>query len=333
MAYLLLITFLQLVQHQSSGGAMIVSNFFYALIVGALCGFLLGKLAIRVINKVNMTNDALYPILLLAMCFIIFLVTDLINGSGFLAVYIGGLTVGNSRFVHKRSSKNFFDGFAWLAQIMMFFTFGMLVNPAELLPIAALGIMIGIFVIIFARPLAVWSSIGFFRKIPAKAKFFVSWVGLRGAVPLIFATYVLAADIPNGQIMFNIVFFIMLVSLLVQGTTVSFFAKILKLGNDSNADKQVSAFDVEFSEDIKQAMTEITMKKEHLQHGNTLMTMQIPEHTLVVMVRRGNSFFVPKGNTEIQEGDILLMISDNEQAMRETYEKMRVRYNKTKKLD
>jgi cell volume regulation protein A len=233
---------------------------------------------------------------------------DLIKGSGFLAAYIGGLTVGNSRFVHKRSSMEFFDGFSWLAQILMFFTFGMLIELEELLPVAVLGLTIGFFIVIFARPLAVFGCMFPFRKIPIKAKFYVSWVGLRGAVPLIFATCVLAAEIENGRIMFNIVLFIMLVSLLIQGTTVPTAANLLGMGEHLETDNCT-----EHPEDIKSATIEIIVQKEHLKTGNRLMTIQISEDVLVVMVKRKDRYFIPQGSTKIEEGDILFVISDNEQ--------------------
>jgi len=326
MAYMLMITFLPLVQNQDSNILWIVGMFFWQLIVGAVLGFLLGKLTVRIINKINMSNDTLYPVLLLTMSFIVFSLTNFINGNGFLAVYIGGLVVGNARFIHKRSSKNFFDGFAWLAQILMFLTLGLLVNPSELIPIAGLGLTIGLFMIIFARPLSVWSCLFPFKDIPNKAKFYISWVGLRGAVPIIFATYLLAAKIEHADIMFNVVFFITIVSLLIQGTSVPFIARILGLGEQRKSTKPLSSFDIEFSEDIKSAMTEIAIKKEHLKDGNLLMNMPIPENTLVVMVRRGHRYFIPKGSTEIDAGDILLVISDDEQALRETYQKMGIKH-------
>ena len=328
MAYLLLVTFLGIVQSQGSSIAMIIGLFFYKLLIGAMCGFLLGKLVVRLVNRVHMSNEALYPIFLLTICLILFLTTELIHGSGFLAVYIGGLTIGNSRFVHKRSSMRFFDGFSWLAQILMFFTFGMLIDPMKLPQYAGIGITIGLFMIIFARPLAVWGCLFPFKKIPAKAKFFVSWVGLRGAVPLIFATCVLVADIERNEVMFYIVFFIMLLSLLIQGNTVSPVANLFKLGNDSKSDKH--SHTNEFPEDIKSAMMEITVQKEHLKEGDCPMTMQLAENTLVAMVKRGNCYFVPKGDTKIKEGDVLLTISD-EEALNETCENMGININQENK--
>ena len=322
MAYLLMITFLQIVQHVNSDAPAVVGMFFYELIVGALCGFIFGRLAVKTINKVAMSNDALYPIFLLAIMFIIFLITGIIKGNGFLAVYIGGLTIGNSQFLHKRSSKNFFDGFAWLAQILMFFTFGMLVNPSELLPVAGLGITIGLFLIFIARPVSVLGCIFPFKRIPVKAKMYVSWVGLRGAVPLIFATCIMASGIENAGTIFNIVFFVMIISLLVQGSTVPFVARFLGLVEKAESEKNLSALEREFSNDLKSAMAKISIRKEHLIKGNSLIKMQIPENTIVVMIQRGTRYFVPKGNTKIKERDVLFVISDNKKTLKETYKKM-----------
>jgi cell volume regulation protein A len=326
MAYLLLITFLLLVQSAGNGAPFIVGMFFYQLTVGALCGFLLGKLAVRIINKVNISNDSLYPVLLLSMSFIVFFLTDLLKGNGFLAVYIGGITIGNSRFLHKYLSKSFFDGFAWMAQILMFLLFGMMIKPAELIPVAVVGLTIGLFVLVLARPLAVWGCLFPFKEIPPKAKFYVSWVGLRGAVPLIFATVVFAADIENGKTMFNIVFFVMLVSLLVQGSSVSSVARILGVGKVPADDTHFPPEETEMSDNIKSAITEITIEKKHLKEGDSLMTMQIPENTLVVMIKRGGRYFRPKGRTKIEEGDKLLLISDNEKTLCETCKKIGIRY-------
>lgn len=319
MAYMLMIVFMQFVQAQNVSTGAIIGMFFYQLIAGGVVGYLLGKLAVRFINKINLDNDALYPVLLLTVAFIIFSFTDFVKGNGYLAVYIGGLVVGNSRFVHKRTSKSFFDGFAWLAQIVMFLTLGLLVNPRELLPIAGIGLSIGVFMVFISRPVSVWLCLFPFKKMPSKAKHYVSWVGLRGAVPIIFATYPLTAKIPYANIMFNIVFFITIISLMVQGTSVPFVARLLGLAEDSQKAHKLSEFDIEFSEDIKSAMTEILVKEEFLKEGNTLVNIPIPENTLVVMIKRDDHYFVPRGNTEIEAGDILLLISDNEDALRETY--------------
>ena len=325
MAYMLMIMFMQFVQAGSSNVGSLVAAFFYQFAIGGLAGYFLGKLSIRILNRINLDYHSLYPILLLALSLIIFSLTDAIHGNGFLAVYIGGLVIGNSRFMHKRTSKNFFDGFAWLAQIIMFLTLGLLVNPSELFPVASVGLIIGFFMIIFARPLTVFACLLPFRKISMKANLYASWVGLRGAVPIIFATYLLTANVPHADIMFNIVFFITLISLLIQGTSVPIVAQLLGVGERVDTQKHSHAFDIEFSEEIKSAMAEIPIKKEYLKNGNHLVDLPIPENTLVTMVKRGHHYFIPQGNVEIFPGDVLLVISDDEKALTETFEKLGIK--------
>ena len=163
--------------------------FIVQMSVGAVAGFLLGKMAVWLMNRLNIGNQSLYPILLLACVFFIFSITELVKGNGYLAVYIAGLVVGNHKIQHKKSVTTFFDGFTWLFQIVMFLTLGLLVNPRDLLPIAGLGLLVGFFMIILARPISVFLCLAPFRQMSTKAKVYVSWVGLRGAVPIIFATY------------------------------------------------------------------------------------------------------------------------------------------------
>ena len=330
MAYMLTIVCIQLVQisvaPEETGISAwgIAGMFFYQLVVGAVAGYIIAKIGIRIINKINLDNNSLYPVLLMALMFFIYSFTDLVKANGYLAVYIGGLVVGNSRFIHKRTTKNIFDGFAWLAQIVMFLTLGLLVNPSELLPIAGIGLIIGVFMILVSRPFAVWTSLLPFRKMTKKAKIFTSWVGLRGAVPIIFATYPLTEGLGQARPIFNIVFFITIISLLVQGTSIPYVARLLGLSDDSKNDKQLQEFDVEFSEEIKSAMTEFTVTEGFLSNGKRLMDATMPENTLVVMVKRDGRYFVPKGNTELSAGDVLLLISDNEASLRDTYKKLGV---------
>ena len=154
MAYMLTILLIQMIQSGESSLVNTALQFVMQMSIGAVAGFLLGRLAVYSINKLNI-NQSLYPVLLLAFVFFIFSFTDLLRGNGYLAVYIAGLVVGNKKMIHKKSLTTFFDGITWLFQIVMFLTLGLLVNPAELLPIASLGILVGIFIIILARQLSV----------------------------------------------------------------------------------------------------------------------------------------------------------------------------------
>ncbi|MBP1677601.1 MAG: sodium/hydrogen exchanger [Bacteroidetes bacterium] len=325
MAFMLTIVLIQLFQSPEISTWEVAFMFLKQLVLGALSGFILGKLSVRVINKINLDNDALYSVLLLTVMFFLFGFTSFIGGNGYLAVYTGGLMVGNHRFVHKRSSLKFFDGLTWLFQIIMFLALGLLVNPSELLPIAGIGILIGLFMIVVSRPLSVLISLLPFRKMTFKARLFTSWVGLRGAVPIIFATYPLISEVPHAKIMFNIVFFITILSLVIQGTTVSAMAGWLGLALSTPPKRQLKEFDVEFSDEIKSAMCEITVNDTMLKEGKRVMDISLPDQTLLVMVKRNNKYFIPRGNTQLEGGDSLLVITDNEEAMRETYKQLGVK--------
>ncbi len=298
--------------------------------IGAIGGYLLGKAAVWVVNKINIDNTSLYPILILAFAFLTFSVVTLIKGNGYLAVYIAGLIFGNSKIVHKKSIGTFFDGFTWLWQIVMFLTLGLLVNPHELLPVTHIGLGIGLFMILIARPVSVFISLLPYKNFSLRARLYISWVGLRGAVPIIFATYPLIAGVEHARWFFNIVFFITILSLLVQGTTVTYVARLLKLIDKPPVKEE---FGVELSEDIRSVMSEIEITPQVLEHGNRLMDLSLPDHTLAVMVKRNNRYFVPKGNTVLKENDRLLMISDDNEALLQSYESMGIQKYTVKNRD
>lgn len=323
MAYMLTLILIAYIQQ---GGGMNIGEaallLAIQLAVGALGGYIFGKLTVFIINKINIDNTSLYPILLLAAAFFTFSATTLCKGNGYLAVYIAGLIVGNSKIVHKKSIGTFFDGFAWLWQIVMFLTLGLLVNPHELLPVASLGLTVGIFMIIIARPASVFLCLLPFKNFNLKGKLYISWVGLRGAVPIIFATYPLIAGVDHAGLIFNVVFFITILSLLIQGTTVTRAAKWL---DQIDKPEKKDEFGIELPEDIKSVMSEIDMTSEVLSHGNKLMQLSLPDHTLAVMVKRNGLYFIPKGNTELRENDKLLMISDNDEALQQAYQALGIK--------
>jgi cell volume regulation protein A len=328
MAYMLTIILIQLVTGAGEGNpeyGKAVLDFFMQFTIGGLLGLFLGKLSVFVINKINLDNDSLYPILVFTCGIFIFSATYFLKGNGYLAVYIGGLVIGNAKIVHKRSSIRFFDGLAWISQMIMFLTLGLLINPNELGPVTGISLLVGLFMIIGARPLTVFISLLPFTKMHFKEKLFVSWVGLRGAVPIIFAIIPLAAGLENAHLMFNIVFFITLLSLLIQGTSLTPVANWLGLGKQGEDPSAFQDFDVEFSEDIKSTMTEIALNKAILAQGNRLMDMPLPDHTLAVMVKRGHKYLIPKGNTELHPGDKLLVITNDENALIETYKNLGIK--------
>ena len=281
------------------------------LSVGAIAGFLLGRLAVLIINKIDIDNESLYPILLLATAFFTFAATTLCKGNGYLAVYIAGLVVGNAKIVHKKSMGTFFDGFAWLWQIVMFLTLGLLVNPHELLPVTGVGVMVGVFMILIARPISVFLCLIPYKNFSFKGKLYISWVGLRGAVPIIFATYPMIAGIEHAGMFFNIVFFITILSLVIQGTTISWMAKLLHLATP--LEKTGNDFGVEIPEEINTDLRDIILTEEMLAKGNRLMDMNLPKGTLVMLIKRGNEFMIPNGSLQLHAGDKLLIISENKE--------------------
>ncbi len=323
MAYVLTVTFIDLIMMDAmpnywmAGGRLLVQ-----LIVGAMAGYFFGKLAIRIINKIEIDNSSLYPILVFTCCIFIFSFTYFIQGNGFLAVYVSGLVIGNARFVHKRTTLNFFDGLAWLSQLLMFLTLGLLVNPGELVDIIIPGLIISVVMILFTRPISVFACLLPFPKMAIKDKAFVSWVGLRGAVPIIFAILPLAAGVPHARLIFNIVFFCTLVSLVVQGTSLSKVATWLGLAEKPKNFNKLKEFDMDFSDDIKSVTTEITITPQSLRNGNLLMEMPLPDNTLAVLVKREGKYFVPKGKTILQENDKVLIITDDQEALQETLRNM-----------
>ncbi len=329
MAYMLTIVLIQLIMSSDAGVApnywMAGLNLVMQFAIGTAAGFLLGKLFVWIINQINLDNDSLYPILVFTCGIFTFSVTYFLKGNGYLAVYLAGLVLGNSKIVHKRSSIRFFDGLAWISQIVMFLVLGLLVTPSALKSVALVAIIIGLFMIIGARPLAVFISLLPFPKMKIKEKVFVSWVGLRGAVPIIFAMLPLTAGVPHAELIFNVVFFITLMSLLIQGTSLTKVAEWLGLAVTGEDTTQFQDFDVEFSEDIKSTMTEITLNKKILSHGNSLMQLPLPDQTLAVMVKRHNQYFIPKGNTELLPGDKLLIITNDENALVETYKNLGIK--------
>ena len=322
MAYMLTILLIGVVTNSQGGGGLGMSALYFVvqLVVGTLSGYLIGRLAVWTINKINLANHSLYSVLLLAFIFFAFAFTDLVKGNGYLAVYLAGLVVGNHKLAQKRSLTVFFDGFTWLMQIVMFLTLGLFVNSDELLrpEVLILGGAVGAFMILVARPVTVFACLLPFRRFTTKARLYVSWVGLRGAVPILFAIYPMMAGVEHAELLFNVVFLSTIISLLVQGTTVSGMANLLGLAYE----ERESAFNVEMHEEMKSALTEVEVNESMLDSGHTLKEITLPENTLVMMVCRDGEYFVPQGKTELHLGDKLLVISDRSEELASTYKDM-----------
>lgn len=315
MAFMLTIVLIQFIESTGMGPGTIALSFLTQFVVGGVVGYVLGKLLIYIINKIDIGNASLYPILVVSFIFFTFAITDALKGNGYLAVYIAGILVGNNKIVYRKEIASFMDGFSWLFQIIMFLTLGLLVNPHELLSIAPAAILIGVFMIIIGRPVSVFLCLAPFRKISLKAKHFVSWVGLRGAVPIIFATYPVMHNVPGANVIFNIVFFITILSLVIQGTSISFVANLLHLSTPLDDDS--NQFGIELPEELNTHLFEVTVNDNMLRHGKTLKEVNTPQGTLVMLIKRDDQFLIPNGSLTLHVDDLLLLISEQDKTITE----------------
>ena len=282
-----------------------VKTFFMQIGLGAVLGASIGMATSVFLPKLLLRSTALYSILLLSIAFFAISVTNMLGGNGYLAVYIAGIIIGNRPLVCKKDIFRFMDGMTWIMQISMFLCLGLLVNPSEMLEIAPVALLIGIFMMIAARPAAVFLCLLPFRGISLRAKTFISWIGLKGAAPILFATYPIVSGIPGSGYIFNIVFFITLVSLVIQGMSIPWAARILKL--DLPEEKTPETFGVEMPDEAG-ILSEYTIGKGDLSDGDTLKEISLPDGARVVIIKRGDKFIVPDGSVRLKMGDRLVTI-------------------------
>lgn len=310
MAYLLTISFTYLLAHGDASVASLIFTFVTEMIIGGILGLVIGWLMIFTINKVALESEGLYPVLIMAMILFTYAVTDLLHGNGFLSVYLSALVLGNSNFIHKKSILRFYDGQAWIMQIVMFLTLGLLVFPSRLVPVAGMGILIALVLMFIARPLAIFISLSFF-KMRLKDKLFISWVGLRGAVPIVFATYPLIAGISKADLIFHLVFFISASSVLLQGYTLPLVAKWLKVTVPAKV-KKVAAPDLESYDTLKSELIEIILAENSPAVGKSILKLKLPKAALIVLLIRNGKYIQPTGSTTLEESDKLLLLADKE---------------------
>ena len=292
----------------------IIQTIAIQLVMGTVLGWAFGQGLVYLMRRVKLGNESLYPIMILTACIFIFSVTYYLEGNTYLAVYVGGLIIGNNKFTRKRQTKSFFNGLTWLSHLVMFLMLGLMVKPAELLDyhVWLPGIIISIVMIGISRPVAVWACMLPFRQYRQRDRLLLGWVGLKGAVPIIFAIMCKASGVPYADLLFNVVFLCTLISLLTQGTTLTVVAKRLNLATAPEEERTLEHFDMDLPDEIQSSAREVEVTEKMLETGNTLREIQIPPKTLIIMVRRGEDFFVPTGASELAIGDQLLVISDKD---------------------
>ena len=288
-------------------------KFVVQMIAGGAMGLLMGRLACYAIKKLEVANEALYPVWGICIVLTTFGLTETVYGNGYLAVYICGIVMGGGDFLYKYSLQRFHEGFAWLMQIVMFLVLGLLVNPKELInaSVISVGLLISFCLMFIARPVAVFlcTVLG---KFNFREKIFISWTGLRGAVPIILATYPLTQGHPQAKYMFNVIFFVVLTSVMLQGKTLAWFAKILKI---DAAVREAKSYPLNF--DITpgsgtQETREVDLTSSSAVVGMSVKDLRFPEGVAILLINRGSEFLVPKGGTVLQEDDTLLLFGERE---------------------
>ncbi len=281
------------------------------MLIGGAVGFLLGKAMIGVVNRIRLEYEGLYPVLTTAMVLLVFGVTEAVRGNGFLAVYIAGLVLGNADYIHKRSIERFHDGLSWLAQIAMFLTLGLQVYPSHLTPLIGSGLLLSAFLILVARPLAVTACL-IRSRLTFREKLLVSWAGLRGAVPIVLATFPMTAGIRQGEMIFNLVFFVVIASVLLQGRSLTRVARWLRL---DRAERSKWRMPLEFDRTdrtFRTSMVELVVSPDSAAAGQPIIHAKLPPGALVAMIERNGEYIVPNGGTEFRAGDVVLVLGDSE---------------------
>ncbi len=317
MAYFLTICFTFLLTNKEVTALSLIPLFFQQMILGGLMGYLMGHVMHKTINWIKLDYDGLYSVLLITLMLFTFSFTEFIGGNAFLSVYISACILGNKSFIHKKSLIKHFDGQAWLMQGIMFITLGLLVYPKQLIPYIGIGLLISLVLIAVARPISVYLCLWMF-KLNNRKKLFISWVGLRGAVPIVLATYPLTAGIEKANLIFNLVFFISITSILVQGTTLSFVAKWLNLTLPPEV-RKYSTFEKELTIKGKSIMVQTTIESFCPCIGKSMVELSMGGSITVTSIERDGKYFTPEGTTRIQKGDRLSVLADNPIAINHFY--------------
>jgi len=308
MAVFLTVGLIRLLANPDASPASLIGLFVLQMLVGAVLGYGMGKVMQFLVNRLRLGYEGLYPVLTLSLAVLTYGLTDSIGGSGFLAVYLAGIVLGHHDVIHKKSLLRFHDGLAWLMQIAMFLTLGLLVFPSRLVPIMGVGLLIAACLIFIARPVSVFVGL-LPSALSWRDKTFVSWVGLRGAVPIILATYPLLARLPQADLIFNVVFFAVLTSVLLQGTSIPVIARLLKVDAPAPARR---VYPIEYTPmgGLKSELKELPVPPNSKIAGKAIVELELPADFLVLLVARGGDFLVPSGGTVLHSGDTLLVLSE-----------------------
>jgi cell volume regulation protein A len=311
MAVFLTIGAITLIMQPEPSVFSLVPLFVQQMAVGGILGYGIGRITAHMINVMKLEYEGLYAVFTLAMALITYSLTTALGGNGFLAVYIAGMVIGNSAIVHKRTLIRFHEGVGWLMQIILFLTLGLFVFPSQLVPIIVPGIIISILLIFIARPIAVYLSL-IPWKMKKNEKVLISWVGLRGAAPIVLATFPLLYGVPGGQVFFNMVFFMVIASSLLHGTSIPFIARALGLSAPLPPKSRFN-MEIEPREDDETELIELIMRADSPAIDKQIVSLGLPDGTLIILIAKGKDQFSPCGSTVLEEGDVLLVLTSSGQ--------------------
>ncbi len=308
MAVFLTVGILGLLTSQDSSVAALIPRFFLDMGMGALIGYGMSKAIVFLIKHLKLEYEGLYPVIMLALVLFTYVLAVFLKGNGFLAVYLAGLMLGRADFQNKRNIAKFHDGVAWICQITMFVTLGLLVYPSHLLPLIGSGLLLTLLLMVVARPASILLCTLPF-SLTLRKKTMLAWVGLRGSVPIILATFPFTAGLPQADIYFNIVFFVVIASVFIQGTSIPFVSKLLRLEVPLPA-KRNYPIEFEKTEGIDADLSDIIVPYNAEAVGKMIRELHVPEKCLIMLISRNDKFIIPAGSTVLQGGDVLLVLAN-----------------------
>ena len=308
MAMFLTIGLIELIKNPASSLFSMVLLFFQQMVIGAILGYLMGRLVALIINRIKLGYDGLYPVFSLGSVFLTFWMASLINGSGFLAVFIMGIVMNTVDLVHKRTLQRFHDGVGWLMQSALFLSLGLFIFPSRLIPVLGVSLLISLVLFFIARPLSVFLTL-IPNAMSIKEKMLISWVGLRGAAPIILATFPMVAGLEQSDLFYNVIFVVVLTSLLIQGTSLPFVARWLKL------DKPIiptPLYPLEYQPvpGMESELARLVVQPGSMVINQTIDGLDLPEQFLITLIEHNGHFIVPHGGTVLQANDTLLALTD-----------------------
>lgn len=285
-----------------------IFSMFFQFAVGFTVGAVSGRFAVFFINRFRFAFDSLVVVFFIAYSILIYSAVNMLNGSGMLAVYVSALFIGNSKFIQQKSLNRFFEGLSLLSQIIMFLAFGLLSYPSEIIPLIITGLILSVFLMLGARPLSVFISL-MFAKMTIREKAFISWAGLRGAVPIILATYPVVAGVENSLLIFHLVFFVTITSALLQGWTINGTAKLLGVSKPDTPGMKIP-IEIAAGVNMNNELIDIIIPYNADITGKTLAEAGLPGESLITVVFRNNQYIVPSGSTMLEEGDVVLVLTN-----------------------